>query len=84
MYEAADVLTADPEDKWLTIGEGPLGLNAIRLGDKGVRDVLASDISDTLLKKSKEEGHIAKYAVENRTGAESPSCGHERLEPSLY
>lgn len=77
MYEAADVLASEPEAKWLTIGDGRLGLDAIRLRERGVQEVMASDISDTLLKKSKEQGHIAKYAVEN---AESLSFSDDEFD----
>ena len=65
MYESVRILKASESSTWLTVGDGRFGLDAIRLRECGVRNVLASDISETLLKKSQEEGRIGSYAVEN-------------------
>jgi len=65
MYEAVDLLDADPESPWLTVGDGRFGLDAILLGEKGIHDVLPTDISDALLKKSFEQGLIEKYSAQN-------------------
>jgi ubiquinone/menaquinone biosynthesis C-methylase UbiE len=65
MYEAVDVLNAELDSRWLTVGDGRFGLDAIRLTEKGVRSVLPTDISDAFLKKSKEQGLIERYSVQN-------------------
>jgi SAM-dependent methyltransferase len=65
MYESVGLLDAAAESTWLTVGDGRFGLDAIRLREKGVRQVLASDIAETLLRKSRAEGRIERYAVEN-------------------
>src|SRR5215510_16553600 len=65
MYEAVDHFASDLGATWLTIGDGRFGLDAIRISEKGFVHVLPTDISETLLKKSKEEGRIANYSVEN-------------------
>jgi SAM-dependent methyltransferase len=65
MYEAVNCFTSDLDGTWLTIGDGRFGLDAVRLAERGFRNVLPSDISDALLKKSKQQGRIARYSIEN-------------------
>ncbi len=50
-------------DKWLTVGDG-MGVDANWLSKNGM-DVTASDISDAILKKAKDEKFIDKYSKEN-------------------
>ncbi len=49
---------------WLTVGDGRYGSDAHYLQEKGL-NVIASDISDVLLKEAKEQGYIKKYQKEN-------------------
>src|SRR5262249_19841688 len=65
MYECADILKIHPDASWLTIGDGRFGLDSIRLRKKGFSNVFPTDISEHLLKISKERGHIDQYGVEN-------------------
>jgi ubiquinone/menaquinone biosynthesis C-methylase UbiE len=65
MYEAVDLVDTEPENRWLTVGDGRFGLDAIQLTERGVREVLPTDISDTLLKNSCKQGFIQKYSVQN-------------------
>jgi len=58
------LLVAYPSSKWLTVGDGRYGSDANYLETKGF-DVLATDISDYLLKEGKEMGYISKFKVEN-------------------
>jgi ubiquinone/menaquinone biosynthesis C-methylase UbiE len=58
------VLILDKGAKWLTVGDGRYGTDAqYILQNNG--DVVASDISDTLLKEAKERNFISKYKKEN-------------------
>ncbi len=58
MYESIDpLLEYDKDASWLTIGDGRYGLDASYIKQKGGH-VLATDISDSLLKKAKDAGHI--------------------------
>lgn len=65
MYECADCLAGRPEASWLTVGDGRWGLDAIRLGKKGFRNTLPTDISEYLLQESLARGYISDYAIEN-------------------
>src|SRR6266481_1654673 len=58
MYEAVDYFTSDLGSTWLTIGDGRFGLDAMQVADRGFPNVLPSDISECLLKESKEQGRI--------------------------
>jgi ubiquinone/menaquinone biosynthesis C-methylase UbiE len=49
---------------WLTIGDGA-GYDAWRLKLAGFGNVLATDLDDAVLARSKESGFIDKYQVEN-------------------
>lgn len=63
-YECCDCLS-NQKASWLTVGDGRWGLDALRIRKKGFENVLASDISEHLLKESKKRGYIKDYAVEN-------------------
>lgn len=58
------LLSIFPNDYWLTVGDGRYGSDAHYIEKHGVQ-VLATDISDTLLLKAKEEGFIKNYQKEN-------------------
>lgn len=58
------LIKAYPNAKWITIGDGRMGNDAHYLETKGI-DVLATDISDVLLKKAFQTGYIKKYKKEN-------------------
>lgn len=77
MYEAVDCFTAEPHSKWLTVGDGRFGLDSIRIREKGFPDVTPTDISEALLQRSKEQGRIDKYRVEN---AEALSFANEEFD----
>ncbi len=65
MYKMLDpILESEPDAKWLTVGDGRYGGDALYIQDRGL-DVLATDISDTLLKEAKEAGYLKKYRAEN-------------------
>ena len=49
---------------WLTIGDGA-GTDAWRLLQAGFKNVLATDLDDTVLRQTKEAGLITDYRVEN-------------------
>ena len=76
-YEGAAMFQPDPDSRWLTVGDGRYGLDAIRLRGIGFRNVLPTDISSTLLERAKQEGRIDNYAVEN---AEALSFGDETFD----
>ncbi len=65
MYEAVDCLKNYDSSSWLTIGDGRWGLDAIRIKKRGFREVLPTDICETLLIESKQRGLIYDYKVEN-------------------
>ncbi|MBL1174990.1 class I SAM-dependent methyltransferase [Pantanalinema sp. GBBB05] len=65
MYESLDpILISDPKATWLTVGDGRYGKDANYILEKGC-EVLATDISDVLLKEAKNSGYIHKYQKEN-------------------
>jgi len=65
MYQTLDpILNTEPTAKWLTVGDGRYGRDAKYIAEKGC-DVLATDISDLLLKEAAEIGDIPKYKKEN-------------------
>jgi ubiquinone/menaquinone biosynthesis C-methylase UbiE len=65
MYKIAEILSADKDAHWLTIGDGRYGLDAIRLKKKGILNVIPSDISGTLLEIAKNKKLISDYYTEN-------------------
>jgi ubiquinone/menaquinone biosynthesis C-methylase UbiE len=50
---------------WLTIGDGRLGLDSIRIRSLGFNEVLATDISPHLLDIAKSKGLIKDFKIEN-------------------
>jgi ubiquinone/menaquinone biosynthesis C-methylase UbiE len=77
MYEAVDCFKLESASKWLTVGDGRFGLDSIRISEKGFTNVTPTDISEALLKRSKEEGRIRHYRVEN---AESLSFANDEFD----
>jgi hypothetical protein len=83
-------LIADPQARWLTVGDGRYGNDAKYISNKGGH-ALASDISDCLLKEAKDIGYIAEYKKENAEAlsfqdaefdyvlAEHVKCGREEF-----
>ena len=66
MYSGVEpLIKSDLNAKWLTVGDGRFGRDASYIASKGIKDVLASDISDTCLKIGMEKGFISKYSIEN-------------------
>lgn len=66
MYEPVFKCLADARQaKWLTIGDGRYGLDAIRMGRNGFVDVTATDIDDSLLRHSLENGALEKALSED-------------------
>jgi ubiquinone/menaquinone biosynthesis C-methylase UbiE len=53
------------QSKWLTIGDGRYGTDANYLISNGIKNVLATDISDIYLKIAKDNNFITDYKVEN-------------------
>ncbi|MBE7497056.1 MAG: class I SAM-dependent methyltransferase [Verrucomicrobiaceae bacterium] len=71
-YQLLDpVLHADQKTRWLTVGDGRYGTDAHMLMERGC-EVVASDISDVLLREAKEQGYISEFRTEN---AEALSFG---------
>jgi SAM-dependent methyltransferase len=64
-FECVDCIRDDINSSWLTIGDGRWGLDSLRIKKKGFINAIPSDISEALLKKSKEMGYINNYHVEN-------------------
>lgn len=65
MYEAVDCIKYNESSRWLTVGDGRWGLDAIRIKKRGFKEVLPTDICETLLEESKKRGFIDDYKVEN-------------------
>ena len=65
MYECIDCLTHRADKSWLTVGDGRWGLDSIRIRKKGFSNVMATDISEHLLREAKRRGYINDYRVEN-------------------
>jgi len=77
MYCSLDpLLKAYPKANWLTIGDGRYGKDAHYIQEKGLR-VLASDISEALLREGKKIGYIEDYRKEN---AEALSFSDEEFD----
>src|SRR5580698_4749001 len=52
-YEIAKILGGIAGERWLTVGDGRFGLDAIRLKEQGITDVLPTDLTEILLKESR-------------------------------
>lgn len=65
--------------KWLTVGDGRMGSDAHYLESKNV-DVIATDISDTILSQAHQLGFIKKFRKEN---AEHLSFNDEEFDYAL-
>ena len=59
------LINSFPLSKWLTIGDGRYGNDAIWLKKSGVKTIHASDLSDTLLKISHEKGLLDSFSEQN-------------------
>jgi len=64
MYDSVLPLI-QPEDSWLTVGDGRYGSDAFFLKQRGVNHVLPTDLSETLLEIGKAKGIIVDYRIEN-------------------
>lgn len=53
------------EAKWLTVGDGRYGLDAVRMIQQGFQNVTATDMDDTLLKLSCSAGLLKHIQIEN-------------------
>jgi len=67
----APLLLNYPESSWLTVGDGRYGTDAQYIQSRG-KKVLATDISDYLLKEALALGFISKYQKENAEAVLSP------------
>ena len=77
MYSSLDpLLEIFRDSSWLTVGDGRYGSDAHYLQKKGL-SVLATDISDALLKEGQEVGYIKAYRKEN---AESLSFSDDQFD----
>jgi len=77
MYEGLDPLLSHYSSaRWLTVGDGRYGRDAKYILEKGGK-VLATDLSEYLLKEAKVSGYISDYQVEN---AECLSFGDEEYD----
>lgn len=65
MYEPAEILNSKHDGSWLTIGDGRWGLDSIRLKNLGIKKVLCTDIAETFLAKSLQQGLIENYRIED-------------------
>lgn len=65
MYEPAAILNSEHDGSWLTIGDGRWGLDSIRLKNMGIKKVLCTDIAETFLAKSLQQGLIEEYKIED-------------------
>lgn len=77
LYDAVRPFASEPQSRWVTIGDGRYGLDSIALRKRGFANVLATDIAEALLQKSKEQGHLERYSVEN---AEALSFADESFD----
>ena len=77
MYRLADpLLEACPGARWLTVGDGRLGMAAMYLQARGAQ-ALPTDISDALLASARARGLISDYRKEN---AEALSFADESFD----
>lgn len=60
------LLIHSPNTKWITVGDGRMGLDSIRLNEiEPSLKILPSDISIELLEFSKQKGYISDYSKQN-------------------
>ena len=59
------IVDFDKSFKWLTVGDGRFGSDAMKLIEYGATDVLCTDLDDYLIKYSAEKKEINKYKKEN-------------------
>lgn len=72
IYRTIDPLLLNyPQSSWLTVGDGKYGRDAHYIQTKG-NEVLATDISDHLLKGACDLGFISKYQKENAEALSFP------------
>lgn len=64
-------------DRWLTVGDGRYGLDAIRMLRRGFSDVTASDLSDHLLQVSLKAGALKKISAENAEKLSFADCSFD-------
>lgn len=65
LFRALDpILQADPNSRWVTVGDGRYGKDARYLIDNGA-EAVATDICEHLLKEAAQKGFIKEYKVEN-------------------
>lgn len=77
MYRLADpLLEACPGARWLTVGDGRYGMDAMYLMSHGA-NVLATDISDTLLSEAKAERLIDDFRKENAEELSFPDASFD-------
>lgn len=65
LFGAVRCLRAGGDASWLTVGDGRFGLDAWMIGQMGFTDIVATDISDSLLKQAALHGNPVRYRVEN-------------------
>ncbi|MEO0795008.1 MAG: class I SAM-dependent methyltransferase [Verrucomicrobiota bacterium] len=67
MYEQIEpVAEAFADSRWLTVGDGRFGLDAVRIKKLfGIKNICPSDIAEPLLAAGKERGLFDQYFVEN-------------------
>lgn len=66
--------------KWITLGDGKYGSDAIYISSKGVKNIIATDLNDTLLKISFQKKLIKKYSKQN---AEKIKFSNQHFDISL-
>ncbi len=59
-----DVFPGLKDHTWLTVGDGA-GTDAWRLLQANFKDVLATDLDDTVLRQTQKAGYINKFKIEN-------------------
>lgn len=75
-FDCVKPITMDKNASWLTVGDA-YGHDANYLIERGVQNVIASDINDEFLAVSKEVGIVDKYSAEN---AEHLSFDNDSLD----
>jgi ubiquinone/menaquinone biosynthesis C-methylase UbiE len=65
MLSSIKPLLGSKTDSWLTVGDGRYGTDAHYLYDKGFMNIIATDISDSLLIEGKDIGFIPHFQKEN-------------------